>query len=118
MIDPKNFDVISPMFKADNPDYNPMTDYCGSGRLGCLVPDRPLGIDLTRACYLHDFRWQQARTWQKAREANLKFYADIYALAKSNGLSHVEAAAMAEVYFRGVNSWVACLIFWKGRIFG
>lgn len=106
-----NFDVLSPKFNAENPDFDCQGDICGAGRLAWLVPDAPFGVDLRRACCIHDNRFDTATCLADWRLANVELRANVYKLATAQGKSAEFATVLADLYYAGVSSAIGLIIF-------
>ncbi len=106
-----NFDVLSPAFNADNPDFDCQGDICGSGRLAWLVPDIPFGVDLRRACGVHDHRFETGTCIADWRKANVEFWDNVQKLCVAQGKSDEFAITLADFYYAGVSSPIGLLIF-------
>ena len=116
-----NLDPFSSTFEFDNPRYDPICDQCGSGMLGFLVPDRPLGIKLNKICWVHDRKCDKAianKSWKMEHQANNDFYDNITQQAINEGKSIKQAHIVADIYWYSVESIFAKLVFWKFVIFG
>lgn len=125
-----NRDVLSPTFEIDNPNFDPGLDWCGPACIGRrlghdLIPDTVFGIYIGRACFLHDGDWEAGRFSAGNREfrRNIRklFRADARKLLRRKpSLARTWAAALkmtegelaAFVYFWGVNTLTARMIFW------
>lgn len=106
-----NPDVLSLTFTSDNPDFDPTQDILGTGRLAFLVPDAPFGIDLTRAGYVHDQRWDAATKIDDFHASNHEFRHNVFVLARFQGHNAEICAALSDVYYAGVTNLIARMVF-------
>lgn len=75
-----------------------------------MVPDEPFGMDLRKACFIHDMRWDAAACWQDYYNSAIEFRRNVYKLCKAQH-HHVWAQILSELYYFGVTNEISREIF-------
>ena len=79
---------------------------CGSsGWKGSIVPDRILGVDISRACDIHDFDYWMGGTVDQRKRADLRF------LVNMNRLIEERTSFWSRRFFNPLRMWLAQLYY-------
>ena len=101
-------DVLSPNFEKRNWNFDPDKDYCS------FSPDVIDGVDLRRACFIHDHRYAVGDSICDKHAADRELRRNIYKLGKAAGKGW-RFRIISALYYRGVRTWLSRLMFWRGK---
>lgn len=92
---------------------------CGAGKFGDrLIPDAPLSLPLSPACFIHDFMWGNGpKSWAWFWKSNLIFYKNITRInvAKSNSIFEMATRQFVLSKYAAAVGTIGALHFWRGK---
>lgn len=110
----RTFDVLSPTFEKENPDYKPDYDYVGSDflyqKLGIALPNAICGVNFNRCAFVHDYRFSNGTTTTDFNAANKEFKDNIQKTFSAGGHPYI-GFLVSHIDYWGVSSLVAYLDF-------
>lgn len=90
---------------------------CGAGKFGDrFIPDAPLNLNLSPACFVHDFMWTHCpKSWKWFCKSNLIFYKNITRIniSKSNSIFEMATRQFVLSKYAAAVCTVGAFHFWR-----